>query len=56
MQKSQNQPPWKVAAKGRHGVFDGQRAQKYFNLHFETPPFFPMFSLLVRAPPYHLPS
>jgi 2-hydroxychromene-2-carboxylate isomerase len=42
-----NQPPWKNENKAKYSKFDSKRAQKYFGVNFETPPFFPILSLLV---------
>ncbi|KAE9988954.1 hypothetical protein EG327_003168 [Venturia inaequalis] len=43
---SGNEPPWKNANKAKYSAFDSKRAQRYFGVSFETPPFFPILSLL----------
>lgn len=51
MQGSGNTPPWKLESKAKYSFFDGKRAQNYFGVSFETPPFFPIMSLLVCSLP-----
>jgi len=46
MQGSGNTPPWKLESKSKYSKYDSKRAQKYFGVSFETPPFFPILSLL----------
>ncbi|KAF2430299.1 thioredoxin-like protein [Tothia fuscella] len=43
---SENTPPWKNQNKAKYSTYDSKRAQKYFGVNFETPPFFPILSLL----------
>lgn len=46
---SGNKPPWSLPAKAAYGVFDGDRAKKYFGAtDIRTPDFFPILSILVR--------
>jgi glutathione S-transferase kappa 1 len=40
MQGSGNTPPWKLDTKAKYQNFDSKRAQNYFGVSFETPPFF----------------
>lgn len=47
-----NKPPSTVPAKAKHSSFELKRACKYFETpQLTSPPFFPMLSILVSAPP-----
>lgn len=48
---SGNKPPWTLPAKAKYGVFDRQRACKFFGVKYtEASSFFPILSILVRFP------
>jgi hypothetical protein len=45
---SGNKPPWTLPAKAAYGVFDTERAKRYFGTQdIRTPEFFPILSILV---------
>jgi hypothetical protein len=47
---SGNKPPWTLPAKAAYGVFDTERAKRYFGTQdIRTPEFFPILSILVSS-------